>query len=556
MIQKILDWQDIIKKSIYRHRNILFYLIFCSSVHAQPIIELGLYKITDTTGIPNSSTPGVEKFDFNAGDTIRITLSATNTGTDVDIRVILNIRAPNDSTIVYDSYIKGEDSHADTPLELNETDYYSFDWTLPENASGGFYDIASSIRNLDNFAIAYKFTGWINNQFLSLANNSIECFVHPKKYSRQLNLPDKKVTWKAVDWGFQNGLTGNNVHIDNNGELILQANQGSGVGAQIETAANFHYGRYTIDIKSVGSTVSPEGVAQGFFYYSDNPSDTSLIQEIDVEILSAKHGFVYYTIHFSGNNSVTFRSAVQNQDIEFHQYGFDWEEDRVTFILDGETALGYPIIPGGSRGGNDQLLSSKLQPVIITSNMIDIPSRPGAMFINIWSGSAFSGDAPQGKENMPMTVRNINFQPGDSKYSYSNWIIDNFKDIIADDLMTLSDTITDPKADPDQDGLNNMMEYFLGLNPAIHNNEKLFSYNETNGDFTIMYQRWQYAINVNATIEWSSDLTNWSIADFSNYENYIRCSDNVHSFESMLPLSSQNNFKFTRLKLNMIDNSR
>ena len=110
-------------------------------------VELTLYRVSDTSGGSNTDNPGVAKTLFYPGEIVRVTLKADNTGQTVPVAVVLNLFDPDNTTKVYDSHDEGEDNSTDSPLDNGETDYYSFDWTVPLDAAAGGYDILASIRN-------------------------------------------------------------------------------------------------------------------------------------------------------------------------------------------------------------------------------------------------------------------------------------------------------------------------------------------------------------------------------------------------------------------------
>ncbi len=120
-----------------------------------PAIKLDLYRISDTTDTPNTSSPGTAKTEFLPGDTVRVTLRADNTGATADVKVTLNIRNPDNSTLLYDSHDPTttdsgslEDNTTGSPLTSTEGyDYYSFDKMIPVDADPGWYDIGGAIRN-------------------------------------------------------------------------------------------------------------------------------------------------------------------------------------------------------------------------------------------------------------------------------------------------------------------------------------------------------------------------------------------------------------------------
>jgi hypothetical protein len=120
-----------------------------------PSIKLELYRVSDTGGTEDTNSPGTAKGSFAAGETVRVTLRADNTGDPADVKVTLNIRNPDKSTLLYNSYDQAttdggglEDNTNDSPLTSSEGyDYYSFDKIIPADAPIGSYDLLAAMRN-------------------------------------------------------------------------------------------------------------------------------------------------------------------------------------------------------------------------------------------------------------------------------------------------------------------------------------------------------------------------------------------------------------------------
>lgn len=110
-----------------------------------PDIELELHLVSDPSGVRNSADPGVKKTTFQTGETVRVTLRATNTSESVPIQVALSLFGP-DGSVAYESALVGANSTADSPLMQDETDYYSFDWRVPSRADSGVYSLGASIH--------------------------------------------------------------------------------------------------------------------------------------------------------------------------------------------------------------------------------------------------------------------------------------------------------------------------------------------------------------------------------------------------------------------------
>ncbi len=131
--------------------------------------------VTDTSRTPHTSDPGQPKVVFHPGETVRMTLRASNTGFDVEPEVVLDVAPSAD----HNNYTTPPNSTADSPLAKDETDYYSFDYLIPSDGSmpNGTYDILAAMRDANEFDVIYDETNagsntttfgaqaWITNVF-------------------------------------------------------------------------------------------------------------------------------------------------------------------------------------------------------------------------------------------------------------------------------------------------------------------------------------------------------------------------------------------------------
>lgn len=122
------------------------------------------------------------------------------------------------------------------------------------------------------------------------------------------------------------------------------------VGAEYRTWMRYSYGYYSVSMKAAACS----GVISSFFIYTGRPWD-----EIDIEFLgddTTKVQFNYYTSGAGGHEFVYDLGFDASKD--FHEYGFDWQEDSITWYVDG---------------------------VAVYRATESIPSHPGNIMMNIWN---------------------------------------------------------------------------------------------------------------------------------------------------------------------------
>ena len=160
----------------------------------------------------------------------------------------------------------------------------------------------------------------------------------------------------------------------NDGLLTLSlTREGSGyAGAEFRSGARFSYGYYSVSMKAAKCS----GVISSFFIYTNRPWD-----EIDIEFLgndTTKVQFNYYTNGEGGHEFIYDLGFDASED--FHEYGFDWQPDSITWYVDG---------------------------VSVYRADVNIPSHAGYIMMNLWnvadSNAGWAGKFDDSK--LPVTAQ-------------------------------------------------------------------------------------------------------------------------------------------------------
>ncbi len=161
--------------------------------------------------------------------------------------------------------------------------------------------------------------------------------------------------WARNDRGnghpFNCSFSNKNAVIEN-GLLTLSLTQtGNGfAGAEYRSRTQFSYGYYSVSMKAA----SCSGVISSFFTYTGCPWD-----EINIEFLgndTTKVQFNYYT-NGKGGHEYVYELGFDASE-GFHEYGFDWQPDSITWYVDG---------------------------VSVYKATEDIPSHAGYIMMNLWN---------------------------------------------------------------------------------------------------------------------------------------------------------------------------
>lgn len=128
-------------------------------------------------------------------------------------------------------------------------------------------------------------------------------------------------------------------------------------GGEYRTIETFGHGLYTVRMKPAKNI----GIVSSFFTYI-GPSEDEPWDEIDIEFLgkdTTKVQFNYYTDGKKPSGETLYDLGFDAAE-DFHEYGFLWEPDSITWYVDGRA---------------------------VHTADVDIPTTPGHIMINLWPGT-------------------------------------------------------------------------------------------------------------------------------------------------------------------------
>ncbi len=143
------------------------------------------------------------------------------------------------------------------------------------------------------------------------------------------------------------------------GVLTLRLDEQSGkyVGAEYRTWNTYSYGYYSVSMKPAKCS----GVISSFFTYTGRPWD-----EIDIEFLGDDTTKIQFNYFVNGQGGHEFEYDLGfDASEEFHEYGFDWQQDSITWYVDGKAVHK------------------------VTGNM---PVAAGHIMMNLWNVADFKAD--------------------------------------------------------------------------------------------------------------------------------------------------------------------
>lgn len=183
-------------------------------------------------------------------------------------------------------------------------------------------------------------------------------------------------TWRKTNVDFSDGSMKLKIDLDGDGTGAIPYS-----GAEFRTKGFYGYGMYEVEMKPIKN----DGVVSSFFTYT-GPSDNNPWDEIDIEFLGKDTTIVQFNYFTDSHGSHEYIYELGFDAAEdFHTYGFDWQEDKITWYVDGEA--------------------------VYTADK-SIPSTPSKIMMNVWPGTgvdgwlkAFDGTTPLTAEYKSVSYR-------------------------------------------------------------------------------------------------------------------------------------------------------
>lgn len=138
-------------------------------------------------------------------------------------------------------------------------------------------------------------------------------------------------------------------------------------GGEMRTGLYYGYGDYSVSMKPS----KDEGTASTFFtctgpYDINADGEPNPWDEIDIEFLGKDTTGVQFNYYVDGQGGHEYWYELGfDASEEFHEYGFRWEEDSITWFVDGEAVYSVNTEDNGP-----------------------MPSTPGRILMNFWCGTA------------------------------------------------------------------------------------------------------------------------------------------------------------------------
>ncbi|WP_068110500.1 family 16 glycosylhydrolase [Tropicimonas marinistellae] len=137
-------------------------------------------------------------------------------------------------------------------------------------------------------------------------------------------------------------------------------------GSEIQSKDYYGYGYYEVDMIASGES----GVVSSFFLFTNDFWGADTHNEIDFEFLGGDTTVVNINYYYGDKSMGSLNGSVQidlgyDAAEEMHTYGFDWQEDSITWYIDGEVV--YEVTSADTG--------------------IPIPDEEMKIIMDVWSGT-------------------------------------------------------------------------------------------------------------------------------------------------------------------------
>ena len=184
------------------------------------------------------------------------------------------------------------------------------------------------------------------------------------------------VVWKKHNVHFEDGIMRLGITEEKATAWINDAEvEYNYTAGEARTQNYYHYGDYEVSMKpsANGGTASTFFVCTGPYDLKDGVPNAH--DEIDIEFLGKDTTHVQFNFFVDGKGGNEFMYDLGFDASEgFHTYGFRWEEDSITWFVDGEPVYKVTTDKTATEGKNLRIVEK-------------IPSTAGRILTNYWCGN-------------------------------------------------------------------------------------------------------------------------------------------------------------------------
>jgi autotransporter-associated beta strand protein len=281
---------------------------------------------------------------------------------------------------------------------------------------------------------------------------------------------------------------------------------------------NFAGETFTFDSTGGGALDAIASGAGGFVFTGDNTFATrGGIQSI---LSGTKNGPENQGLNLNGHTAIFDVETGSDTTSDLNVTGTIWNGGSVTKTGAGRLEISVPQQYSGtttvSEGtlilgdGNNNINLSDSGDLIIASGStlkLDYDGEDSDLIDELWLGGVQQNAGTYGAGSYSgATITGtgtLTVQNGPITNPYANWMATNYPSVVSPDNL--------PEADPDHDGIANLMEYVLkDGDPSTFSNTILPILNASGETFVFTYFRRADATGTTQIFEYGSDLSNWT----------------------------------------------
>jgi subtilisin-like proprotein convertase family protein len=212
-------------------------------------------------------------------------------------------------------------------------------------------------------------------------------------------------------------------------------------------------------------------------------------------------------------------------------------------VTDNEVSLNG-VTPGSPNGGDNTIWIDQLRSGALNQPALFRLAAGNPAWLSINSTTGLVSGTPTSAGNFTITIERFNSLGETATQSFLLSIPSASNPTFAEWAVGLSNPA--PNADPDSDGIPNLLEYFLGLDATARSSTGIVL-NAVGGNLTMDYPRSKALSGSSGRAEWTASFSGWSTA---NVTDSLVTENGTHEIRrATVPIQQGESKKFLRLRV-------
>jgi hypothetical protein len=212
-------------------------------------------------------------------------------------------------------------------------------------------------------------------------------------------------------------------------------------------------------------------------------------------------------------------------------------------VTDNEASLSG-VTPGSPNGGDNTVWIDQLRSGALNQPALFRLAAGNPAWISINATTGLVSGTPTSAGNFTITIERFNSLGETASQSFLLAVASTSNPTFTDWAAGLSNPA--PNADPDSDGIPNLLEYFLGLDATTRSSTGIV-FDAGDGILTMDYPRSKALSGSSGQVEWSANFSSWSTANVT--DSFVSENATHVNRRATVPIQPGETKKFLRLRV-------